>query len=739
MTSTEKSATEPPPRKGGRLRWLFPRVVLTGAALFLLSIIFPVLDRLGSAFGTYTLLSFIIVLVVYGVKTVRWMTRRLLWRVRRRLVITYLFVGLTPIVLLGLFGLLSAFAGSSQAMARIAAVQILSLENATLVHARSIARELLRLPPDTRAIQAWLDERATFLQSVTPGARLTAWVAPAGATEAEIGHTRPPAFLAPRPLPDEKNTSAAALQQPLPRWLQGRQEWDGIAYDQETKAKGGGWSSPRVGAVARQSADGRVAVVHVEVPLGAAWVDHVRDVSEILLYPWNIETQVKENQVSLSFGDPVSTADGGKGDQATVGGANREPPFLYPIVLNGTDWATGEERPHSSFALRWSWAEASRQILGGGEFGRVLRLGFVAVGTSFIVLEVLAVLAAAWMTRAVTGTVHELHHATEFINRGEFDHRARVRSHDQLGELADAFNKMSGNIELLLQERVERERLEREVEIAADVQAQLFPRDVPQLQRVEVSAECRAARGVAGDYYDYVLVSPGIMVFGLGDVSGKGISASLVMSNLQASFRAQTTLLTDTTTSVTHLAAAGGVDPGFSLWGRRLADARDGAITRMVTSINQQLCKSTEANRFATLFLGLYEEQTGVLRYVNAGHNPAVLIRPDGTFERLSQGGMMVGSFDWAPYEEARATLEAGGVLVIFSDGLSEARNREGEEYGEERLARFAVEHRDLGSIDLRREMFDDIERWSDGQERGDDQTLVILKALSAPVAPPEA
>jgi sigma-B regulation protein RsbU (phosphoserine phosphatase) len=333
----------------------------------------------------------------------------------------------------------------------------------------------------------------------------------------------------------------------------------------------------------------------------------------------------------------------------------------------------------------------------------------------------------------VTGTVHRLYRATEFIKRGDFSHRVQVRSHDQLGELASAFNEMSANVESLLQERVKRERLEREVEIAAEVQAQLFPRRVPDLLTAEVAAECRAARGVAGDYYDYVEVAPGLVVFALGDVSGKGLSASLVMSNLQATLRAQTTITAERLSIAERAVAvsAGGSDgKSDKLLAHVVAEAHmDGAVSRNITNINRQLCHSTEANRFATLFLALYEDRTRTLRYTNAGHNPPVLVRAGGTVERLTTGGMMSGAFEWAQYEEASVTMGAGDLLLIFSDGISEAQNVAGEEYDEERLVRFAVRHRALSADEMRRAIFDEIDAWAGERERGDDQTLVIIKS----------
>ena len=155
----------------------------------------------------------------------------------------------------------------------------------------------------------------------------------------------------------------------------------------------------------------------------------------------------------------------------------------------------------------------------------------------------------------------------------------------------------------------------------------------------------------------------------------------------------------------------------------------DCAVENMAASLNEQLCRSTDSNRFATFFLALYDDRARRLRYTNAGHNEPLLVRADGSLEKLSAGGTVLGAFEWARYEEAATTLAPGELLVIFSDGFSEARSTLGEEYGEQRLARFAVAHRQSTADELRRALFREIDHWSEGQERGDDQTVVIVKA----------
>ncbi|HYY58753.1 MAG TPA: SpoIIE family protein phosphatase, partial [Pyrinomonadaceae bacterium] len=403
---------------------------------------------------------------------------------------------------------------------------------------------------------------------------------------------------------------------------------------------------------------------------------------------------------------------------------------VYPVVLPLTNWQNGMAKESLSFIFDWSWTLAGKQFLGSSSPGVAWRKGLTAVGITFLVLELLALFAAAWMTRAVTGTVHKLYGATQFIKRGDFSYRVRVRSQDQLGELAGSFNDMAANIESLLHERVERERLEREVEIAAEVQAQLFPRRVPPLRTVHISADCRAARGVAGDYYDYIEIAPGLVAVALGDVAGKGVSAALVMSNLQAALRAQTTITAERLSIAERAVAVSAAGGGGKLLAHVVADAgMDGAVSRMTANINEQLCQSTDSNRFATLFLAIYEEHTRTLRYTNAGHNAPLLVRADGHVERLVAGGIMVGAFDWARFEEASVQLRKDDLLLIFSDGITESERADGEEYGEERLMQLAIKHRRLRAEQIQRAIFDEIEGWSGTRERNDDQTLVIVKS----------
>ncbi len=736
------------------LRRVMPRVALAAGFLVVLWLSFGDTSLYRQAFiGPFlrllTVCAAALTCVYYGLKALIWLKRKLLWRVRRRLIVTYLFIGLTPIILMTLLGLLSAFGGSGQGMARIITAQVNASERQTQASARGLAEAFEALPAgwDDRAIQGWLDERAALLQASLPGARVALWRGAAGSETGTIGHAGAAQFVSTggdertRGVGDDATPAGA----PLPDWLRGRAEWGGLTFAPAASADEH-FGSPSMRAVARGTGAGeRPFTLLLTVPVSRALVEHYREATGIYVRPFFVSAPMNEsNRIVVRTNERRAREELERqrreaGDyEARVEEMFRRDQFgeqpagtFYLVVLPATEWRSGQTSNHLSFLFDWSWALAGKQFWGGSEPGEMWRQALKYVAIIFLILELLALTAAVWMTRAVTGTVHKLYRAVEYIKRGDFSHRVRVRSHDQLGELAAAFNDMSANIESLLEERVERERLEREVEIAAEVQAQLFPRRVPELLTAEIAAECRAARGVAGDYYDYIEVAPGLVALALGDVSGKGISAALVMSNLQASLRAQTTITAERIEMAARALVAAGAGSDHKQAAGADVSARDidGAVARKMTNINRQLCQSTESNRFATLFLAIYEDRTRRLRYTNAGHNAPILVRADGSSERLTVGGMMAGAFEWADYEEDAAPLASGDVLVIFSDGISEAENEEGCEYGEERLVRFATAHRELSADELRQAVFTEIDAWSGKKERNDDQTLVILKA----------
>src|SRR4029077_20142350 len=201
----------------------------------------------------------------------------------------------------------------------------------------------------------------------------------------------------------------------------------------------------------------------------------------------------------------------------------------------------------------------------------------------------------------------------------------------QLGALSESFNSMTASVSTLIAEERRLQRLEHELAIAREVQAQLFPKERPALQGVEIEAVCRPARVVSGDYYDFLPLGPGRLGIALADISGKGISSALVMASLQAALRSQ--------------ALFNGRGPG--------------STGEIVARLNQHLYRSTAPDRFATFFYGVYDAQTRRLEYTNAGHPPPLCISGKQV-QRLSAGGTVLGLFDNERYESQVIEIAPG-------------------------------------------------------------------------------
>ncbi len=237
-----------------------------------------------------------------------------------------------------------------------------------------------------------------------------------------------------------------------------------------------------------------------------------------------------------------------------------------------------------------------------------------------------------------------------------------------------------------------------ELRIAGQVQRKLFPQKNPSLLTLEYSAYCRQAGPVGGDYYDFLDLGPGRLGLVLADISGKGVAAALLMANLQASLRS------------------------------RREDAWED-LPGVIASVNQLFCESTEHERYATLFFGCYDDTSRQLRYVNCGHYPPLLVRAGGGVTRLDSTATVLGLFDHVDVAVGQVTLAPGDLLAVFSDGVIEARGRDGEEFGEERLVRLLGRNREREIAEMPPALSDALMAYAAfGQE--DDLTLVAARAV---------
>jgi sigma-B regulation protein RsbU (phosphoserine phosphatase) len=251
----------------------------------------------------------------------------------------------------------------------------------------------------------------------------------------------------------------------------------------------------------------------------------------------------------------------------------------------------------------------------------------------------------------------------------------------------------------LAREAAQRERNEREMEIAREVQQRLFPQQIPQIAGLSLAGMCRPALGVGGDYYDLIELDDGRLGLAIGDVSGKGISAALLMASLRASLR------------------------GMTLDG-------PSDLARMMQKVNRLVYEASANNRYATFFFATYDPAVGELRYVNAGHNPPLLIRRGSTeIVRLDAGGMVVGLLPSTDYVEQVVRVSSGDLLILYTDGISEAMTVDDEEWGEERMLDCAAQCRqDASAPDVLNAIFHSADEFTAAAPQHDDMTLLIMK-----------
>jgi sigma-B regulation protein RsbU (phosphoserine phosphatase) len=254
-------------------------------------------------------------------------------------------------------------------------------------------------------------------------------------------------------------------------------------------------------------------------------------------------------------------------------------------------------------------------------------------------------------------------------------------------------------------EVAQRERLNREIEIAREVQERLFPQTLPAVSGIEYAGACRPALGVGGDYYDFLALPGGRLGIAIGDVSGKGIAAALTMASLQASLRGEASRMTD------DLAA-------------------------LVGNVNRLVFEASSSNRYATFFYGQFNPASRQLTYVNAGHNPPMLFhRSNGNWQvaRLETGGTVVGLLETFPYVQATVNVAPGDIFIAFTDGISEAMNNADEEWGEERLIETIHGCNGLKPPEIITRVMQNADAFVAGAKQHDDMTLVVLHATAEP------
>jgi len=404
----------------------------------------------------------------------------------------------------------------------------------------------------------------------------------------------------------------------------------------------------------------------------------------------------------------------------------------FPVPVTVVDWASGNRNPKGALAsIETRPSVLYNRLFGAlGDYAQGIESILFLIAVVFAIIEILALWVGTKLTQSITSVVADLYGGTTLVNQGDFSHRIAVKSSDQLAALATSFNSMTASIERLVREQKEKQRLENELAIAQEVQAQLFPKEISQLESLEVHGFCRPARSVSGDYYDFLTLNSGKMILAVGDISGKGISSALMMATIHSAVRAYSIegipLLREPAGPA--LAVVGG-EPCAR--GSIVASSLPGAEVSpalLLGLLNHQLYESTPASKYATLFLGIYDSTTRRLTYSNGGHLPPIVLSEDGSTRLLDCGGSVVGLLDNLDFREATVPLRPGDLFIAYSDGVTEPESDYGE-FGEDRLLQIVRENRNLALTRITEIVTAAVDDWIGDKEQPDDVTLVLARA----------
>jgi sigma-B regulation protein RsbU (phosphoserine phosphatase) len=351
-------------------------------------------------------------------------------------------------------------------------------------------------------------------------------------------------------------------------------------------------------------------------------------------------------------------------------------------------------RPSAVFSTVFGKAESLRGVL---------FQVFIAIAILFLIVEVVAIIIGVRLSGRLTHAVNQLYEGTRRVIHGDFRHRILSSQKDQLGELAESFNQMTSNLERLFAVEKEKERLQTELEIAREVQNQLYPKHTPPMRGLQLSAVCDPARMVSGDYYDYTEVGRHQLAFAVGDVAGKGISAALLMATLQAALRSQVA-----NSEATHV----------------FLDSAS-----VISQLNKQIYATTSAEKYATFFFAVFDQPSQKLTYTNAGHLSPLLLRR-GEFTALDSNGTVVGAFPFAKYDSSSIVMQPDDLLVCYTDGITEPENPYGEMFGEDRLMELVKKHSHQDDGEILRIVFDAVRSWTGTAELFDDMTLLLARGV---------
>ncbi len=663
------------------------RLFLIGAALKVLVAVWrltgtlPTPVRIVSSAATVAL----IVSVAYFVwRLFVLIKRRLLWRVRRKLILSYIFIGVVPSLLIVVFFLFCGALLFGSVAAYLFKSGYEKVVDDVRIVAQAAALEIGRAP----ATADQTLERVHRIRSRTYPDLSVAYIAPDGKlrTAGRWAHAKPPTSV-PKWLTDDQ--FAGSIARPLPG-----------SPDQ---------SELIVRSAAKAGEGGSAGTVIVDVPINERVVQQLHDATAV--HAGAVTTD--EQAARLASGRAAPATDDGNAAAWKVVWTRSVTQLDYRDWDGGTTHRATMSISYRLGELYKQVASAQSFVVGGMRLADAILVVVFVVAFLFLIIEAVALLMGLALARSITSSVHELFMGTERVRQGDFTHRIEIQSNDQLGELAGSFNQMTGSIENLLQTAAEKKRMEEELRIARQIQMSLLPRGPLDFPGVTVTALCVPAREVGGDYYDFFPLADGCLGVLIADVSGKGTSAALYMAVLK----------------------------GLVLSLSQIYQSP----RQLLMEVNRIISESLDTRSFITMTYCIIDLGARLMTFARAGHTPMIYCpgnsRAHSDVKVLAPSGMVVGlriqgaAEKFAELlEEDRIDLNTGDVLVLYTDGITEAMNAESDLFGEGRLSRIVAEHGHLDSGELRERILREVEAFVGGADQHDDMTMILIK-IDEPVA----
>jgi sigma-B regulation protein RsbU (phosphoserine phosphatase) len=636
--------------------------------------------------------------------------RRLLWRVRRKLILSYVFIGFVPALLLVAFSLLCGFLLFYSFSGYLVQSRLSALSERAGYIAHSTALEIQRA--GGRDVAAIIAHRQASEAEKYPDISIA--VVPVAHT---CGNTNSESRIQNS---EFKMLTAGpwahvAAPRTVPAWIDCPGFSGVLAYTHQRLATADDEDTHLlVRGLAFPDAPRSGYAVIVDLQVNEAIRKQLRKDTGVELKSVSAVPPKKATDARPLIGRPGRDADA-RAPLAPPGALSK-----LTTLMDYRDWSTGETGALTA-SIALSVAELYDQISPAqGSVGRTFSQGLLLVlfviGALFLIIEAMALVAGFALAKSLTGSVHALFAGTERVRQGDFTHKIAVRSEDQLGELALSFNSMTASIEDLLRQAAEKKRLEEELRIAHEIQMSLLPQGPLVMAGLSVTALCVPAREVGGDYYDFLPLDDHRVGVLIADVSGKGTSAALYMAELKGLVLSLSEIHT--------------------------------SPREMLIVLNRIIANHLDARSFITMTYAVVDLRARTITYARAGHTPLIYVPgtcADGgprQVQILVPDGMVVGlkldngeMFARHLVEET-IPLQPGDLYLLFTDGISEAMNARDDLFGESRLGRLVETHAHLPSEELRERVLRDIAAFVGDAPQHDDMTMILLKIDELPALP---